>query len=80
MEEAAANLRLAAAGRHTVTIVGPANAGKSTLYNQLIRTGQARSAVSAIPGTTRASRQADAGLFHIVDTPGTDLQGEAGLE
>ena len=40
MEEAAAHLRLAAAGRHTVTIVGPANAGKSTLYNQLIRTGQ----------------------------------------
>jgi small GTP-binding protein len=80
MEEAAAHLRLAAASRHTVTIVGPANAGKSTLYNQLIRTGQARADVSAIPGTTRASQTADAGLFQIVDTPGTDLQGEAGLE
>lgn len=80
MEEAAAHLRLAAAGRHTVALVGPANAGKSTLYNQLIRTGEGRAAVSAIPGTTRGPQQADAGLFQIVDTPGTDLQGEAGLE
>lgn len=80
MEEAAAHLHLAAADRHTVAILGPANAGKSTLYNQLIRGSETRAAVSAVPGTTRQVQAADTGIFQVVDTPGADLQGEAGLE
>ncbi len=79
MEEAAAHLHLAAAPLHAVAIVGPANAGKSTLYNQLVRAREPRAAVSAIPGTTRQAQTADAGIFTIVDTPGADLEGAAGL-
>jgi small GTP-binding protein len=80
LEEAAAHLHLAAADRHTVAIVGPANAGKSTLYNQLIRPKETRAAVSAVPGTTRQAAAADAGIFTVVDTPGADASGAVGLE
>jgi small GTP-binding protein len=80
MEEAAAHLHLAAASRRSVAIVGPANVGKSTLYNQLVRSGEPRAAVSAIPGTTREARAADTGVFTVVDTPGADLEGAAGEE
>jgi len=79
MEEAAAHLHLAASSFHSVAIVGPANAGKSTLYNQLVRAKEPRAAVSAIPGTTRQTQAADAGIFTVVDTPGADLEGPAGL-
>lgn len=80
VEEAAAHLHLAAADRQTVAIVGPANAGKSTLYNQLIRASEARAAVSAVPGTTRQAQAADAGIFTVVDTPGADAVGAVGQE
>jgi len=80
VEEAAAHLHLAAADRRTVAIVGPANAGKSTLYNQLIRASEARAAVSAVPGTTRQAQAADAGIFTLIDTPGADAAGAVGLE
>ncbi|MFK7801182.1 MAG: GTPase [Anaerolineae bacterium] len=65
--------------RSRVAIVGPANAGKSTLFNQLIKDSQDRSIVSPVPGTTRQARTADASLFGVVDTPGADLVGTAGL-
>ncbi len=75
---ALAHLRLAAGGKGRVAIVGPANVGKTTLYNQLVREESDRAEVSPVPGTTRANRQADAGLFAVVDTPGADAVGEVG--
>src|SRR5260221_8775296 len=64
--------------KHTVAIVGPANAGKSTLYNQLVRAPADRAIVSPVPGTTRQNQAADAGLFSVVDTPGADAVGKVG--
>lgn len=64
--------------KHDVAILGPANVGKSTLYNQLVRSKQDSAAVGPLPGTTRETRQADAGLFMVVDTPGTDAVGSLG--
>ncbi len=61
-----------------VAIVGPANVGKSTLYNQFIHTKTDSAKVSPIPGTTRVNQQADAGVFSVVDTPGADAVGEVG--
>ena len=66
--------------RQAIAIVGPANSGKSTLYNQLLRSGQLKAEVGAVPGTTRVAQQADAGLFTIVDTPGADAVGPVGQE
>ncbi len=51
-----------------LSIVGPVNAGKSTLFN-LIK-GQKISAVTAVPGTTRGLVQERMGPFILVDTPG----------
>jgi small GTP-binding protein len=78
MSLALAHLRLAAGGKGRVAIVGPANVGKSTLYNQLASENGDRAEVSPVPGTTRANQQADAGLFVVVDTPGADAVGEVG--
>jgi len=78
VDQAAEHVMLAAGDKHTVAILGPANAGKSTLYNLLIRPGQAPAAVSAVPGTTRVASAADAGVFQIVDTPGADAVGSVG--
>ena len=64
--------------KHAVAILGPANVGKSTLYNQLVRSKQDIAAVGPLPGTTKETRQADAGLFNVVDTPGTDAVGSLG--
>jgi small GTP-binding protein len=61
-----------------IAIVGPANAGKSTLYNQLIASEGDRAEVSSVPGTTRQNQEADAGLFVVVDTPGADAVGAVG--
>ncbi|MDW8325216.1 MAG: GTP-binding protein [Anaerolineales bacterium] len=72
------NFKIAFAEKHSIAIVGPANVGKSTLYNQLIRNKEDRAAVSPVPGTTRVNQEADAGLFRIVDTPGADAVGEVG--
>lgn len=80
IDEAADQFRQVVGEKSAVTIVGPANAGKSTLYNQLIRRGQTKAAVSAVPGTTRRTQQADAGIFSIVDTPGADAVGQVGAE
>ena len=64
--------------KHAVAIMGPANVGKSTLYNQLVSRKQDNAQVGPLPGTTRETRQADAGLFNVVDTPGTDAVGSLG--
>ena len=64
--------------KHGVAILGPANVGKSTLYNQMVRRKQDSAEVGPLPGTTRENRQADAGLFMVVDTPGTDAVGNLG--
>ncbi len=78
IDQAVEHLRLAGGGKHRVAIVGPVNVGKSTLYNQLVRSSRDRAVVSAVPGTTRQAQQADAGLFSIVDTPGADAAGPVG--
>ena len=78
--EAVQHLRIAAGDKHRVVIVGPANSGKSTLYNTLVRGSSDHAAVSALPGTTRQAQAGDAGLFAIVDTPGADLSGPVGTE
>jgi GTPase len=62
----------------TVAIVGPANVGKSTLYNQLIIQGEARAHVSPVPGTTRVNQVGSADVFTLVDTPGADAVGAVG--
>jgi len=55
-----------------IAIVGPANVGKSTLYNQLVLRPEDEAAISPVPGTTRQNQEADTGLFVLVDTPGAD--------
>ncbi len=74
------NFKIAFAEKHFIAVVGPANVGKSTLYNQLIRSKDDRAVVSPVPGTTRVNQEADAGLFRIVDTPGADAVGEVGQQ
>lgn len=64
--------------KHNVVIIGPANVGKSTLYNQMLRSKQDAAAVGPLPGTTRQTQQADAGLFTVMDTPGADAVGDQG--
>ena len=78
MRLALSHLRLVTGSKRRVAIVGPANVGKSTLYNQLVRNTADRAEVSAVPGTTRVSQTADAGLFAVVDTPGADAVGAVG--
>jgi GTPase len=67
------------AGRmELISIVGPVNTGKSSLYNQFIRKGQDQAAVGPVPGTTRVNQEGDAGLFSVLDTPGADAYGPTG--
>lgn len=80
IEKAIEHVRVVAGNKQRVAIVGPANVGKSTLYNQLIRSRRDRALVSAVPGTTRGVQDADAGLFVIADTPGADAIGAVGEE
>jgi len=61
-----------------IAVVGPANVGKSTLYNQLVSRKEDRAEVGPVPGTTRQNQEADTGLFSLVDTPGADAVGEVG--
>ena len=66
--------------KQRIAIVGPANVGKSTLYNQLITRKDDRAEVGPVPGTTRQNQAADTGLFVVVDTPGADAVGEVGQQ
>jgi small GTP-binding protein len=75
---AMSEVRLVTGNLRRVAIVGPANVGKSTLYNQLVRSPRDHAEDSAVPGTTRESQTADAGLFAVVDTPGADAVGLVG--
>ena len=73
-----AQYRPLAGSKERIAIVGPVNTGKSALYNQFVQSEQDRAAVGPVPGTTRASQEADAGLFVVVDTPGADAYGPVG--
>jgi GTP-binding protein Era len=61
-----------------IAIIGPANVGKSTLFNQFVRAKTDQAEVSPIPGTTRVNKEADAGIFTMIDTPGADAVGAVG--
>lgn len=78
MDMALTQYKIAFGQKRTIAIVGPANVGKSTLYNQMIRAKGDRAEVSAVPGTTRVNQTSDVGLFAVVDTPGADAVGEVG--
>lgn len=80
IDQSLEHFRLASGTKREVVIVGPANVGKSTLYNALTRSNEEEADVSAIPGTTREVQSADAGVFTLFDTPGTDFVGAPGLE
>ncbi len=64
--------------KRKVAIVGPTNVGKSTLFNQFVRSKDDTAKTSPVPGTTQRNQKADAGLFAIVDTPGADAVGSVG--
>jgi small GTP-binding protein len=64
--------------KERIAVVGPANVGKSTLFNQLVQKKEDRAAVSPVPGTTRENQEADAGVFSVIDTPGADAAGAVG--
>ncbi len=66
------HVRLTAGDRRRVAILGPPNAGKSTLYNRLILDKKDQAQVGSRPGTTRVAQEGDLGLFAVVDTPGAD--------
>jgi GTP-binding protein Era len=72
------HMKMAFGNKHRIAIVGPANVGKSTLYNQLIHQKEDKAVVGPLPGTTRETQIADAGIFAVVDTPGADAIGEVG--
>ncbi|MBN1582400.1 MAG: 50S ribosome-binding GTPase [Anaerolineae bacterium] len=58
--------------RRQISIVGPVNVGKSSLFNALIMPKETQAEVSPVPGTTRLLQAADAGLCTVIDTPGGD--------
>lgn len=70
--------RTAFGQKSRIAILGPANVGKSTLYNQFVQQKNERAEVGPLPGTTRTNQEADTGLFHVVDTPGADAVGQVG--
>ena len=76
----AKHLQSAFGQKHQVAIIGPANAGKSTLFNQFLQSKTEYAKVSPIPGTTKKNQESDVGLFSIVDTPGADTVGTLGVE
>lgn len=71
-------LQQAFGDKQRVAIVGPANVGKSTLYNRLVAERADRAEVGPVPGTTRQNQEASAGPFTVVDTPGADAVGPVG--
>jgi small GTP-binding protein len=71
-------LKLTFGSKTRIAIVGPANVGKSTLYNQFIHEKEDKAQVSPLPGTTRTIQESDAGIFMVIDTPGADAVGEVG--
>ena len=72
------HLKTTFAASKKVAIIGPANVGKSTLFNQFVRAKTDHAEVSPVPGTTRVNKEADAGIFAMIDTPGADAVGAVG--
>src|SRR3972149_2356191 len=70
LEAGLTHVRLTAGDRRRVAVLGPPNAGKSTLYNRLILSKRDLAAVGPAPGTTRSLQEGDVGLLSHVDTPG----------
>ena len=66
VEQLGDDIKKEAAAR--LAIVGPVNAGKSTLFNTL--EGKNIAEVGPIPGTTKVSQQSKVGPFMLIDTPG----------
>jgi small GTP-binding protein len=64
--------------KQSVAIVGPANVGKSTLYNKIIARKEDEAEVGPVPGTTRVNQEGEAGPFVLIDTPGADAVGAVG--
>lgn len=77
-ELAGDHLNMTFGRRHQVAIVGPANVGKSTLFNQLINPEEQPAAVSPVPGTTIKNQSGRTDLFQLIDTPGADGVGAQG--
>ena len=78
---AANQARFSMGNKSKIAVVGPANVGKSTLYNQFVQgKDQFFAEVSPIPGTTRETLEGSAPLFSVVDTPGADAAGVTGEE
>ena len=78
MDLSMVQMKVAIGRKNRVAIVGPANVGKSTLYNRFIREKTDQAEVSPVPGTTRINQVADAGIFAVIDTPGADAVGPVG--
>jgi small GTP-binding protein len=78
MDLSRVQMKVAFGRKNRVAIVGPANVGKSTLYNHFIREKADQAEVSPVPGTTRINQVADAGIFAVIDTPGADAVGPVG--
>lgn len=76
----AKHLKSAFGQKHRVAIIGPANVGKSTLFNQFIHNKSEYAKVSPIPGTTIINQESDVGLFSLIDTPGADAVGKPGIQ
>lgn len=68
----------AVAPLHRLAIVGPVNVGKSTLFNALTPGNDSPAAVSAVPGTTKASQETQTQVFSLIDTPGADRAKDEG--
>jgi small GTP-binding protein len=66
IEQLADDIKREAAAK--LAIVGPVNAGKSTLFN--LMEGKDVAAVGPIPGTTKVPQQRVVGPFVLIDTPG----------
>lgn len=58
--------------RKQISIVGPVNVGKSSLFNALLLPKETKAEVGPAPGTTKVTQAADAGLCTVIDTPGGD--------
>jgi small GTP-binding protein len=69
-----------ALSRRKIAIVGPANVGKSSLYNLFIINKDDKAEVGPIPGVTRENQESENLLFNIIDTPGADAVGEVGIK
>lgn len=80
LQMAKTQFRYTFGNKSKVVIVGPANVGKSTLYNQFTQNKLDLAKVSPIPGTTRTNQLTDAGCFTMVDTPGMDAVGSGSEE